>query len=138
MEAWNVWFGMCVQADKLIRELQSNNRLLKSELQATTTSFKQALHVAQTMLDTGVPPPPSFLSPTRFPAARAAIVQTFLCSFIHVCICSFFALLSGLLAHSLTHPPTHPPTHAFAPPPLAPSLPCLLSFCLSACQAPFL
>ena len=42
-----------MQADRLIRELQSSNRLLKSELQATTTSFKQALHVAQTMLDTG-------------------------------------------------------------------------------------
>ncbi len=42
-----------VQADRLIRELQSSNRLLKSELQATTTTFKQALHVAQTMLDTG-------------------------------------------------------------------------------------
>ncbi|KAL0046174.1 hypothetical protein WJX82_004787 [Trebouxia sp. C0006] len=40
------------QADRLIRELQSSNRLLKSELQATTTTFKQALHVAQTMLDT--------------------------------------------------------------------------------------
>ncbi|KAL0017691.1 hypothetical protein WJX77_003299 [Trebouxia sp. C0004] len=40
------------QADRLIRELQSSNRLLKSELQATTTTFKQALHAAQTMLDT--------------------------------------------------------------------------------------
>lgn len=40
------------QADKVIRELQSNNRLLKSELQATATTFKRALHVAQTMLDT--------------------------------------------------------------------------------------
>lgn len=39
------------QADRLIRELQSSNRLLKSELQATTTTFKQALHAAQTMLD---------------------------------------------------------------------------------------
>ena len=44
---------LLMQADKLIRELQSSNRLLKSELQATTTSFKQALHAAQTMLDTG-------------------------------------------------------------------------------------
>lgn len=42
-----------LQADKVIRELQSNNRLLKSELQATATTFKRALHVAQTMLDTG-------------------------------------------------------------------------------------
>ena len=43
-----------VQADRLIRELKSSNRLLKSELQATTTTFKQALHAAQTMLDTGM------------------------------------------------------------------------------------
>lgn len=43
-----------MQADRLIRELQSSNRLLKSELQATTTTFKQALHAAQTMLDTGM------------------------------------------------------------------------------------
>lgn len=45
-----------MQADKVIRELQSNNRLLKSELQATATTFKKALHVAQIMLDTGAPP----------------------------------------------------------------------------------
>ena len=47
--------GVCtvLQADKVIRELQSNNRLLKSELQATATTFKKALHVAQTMLDSG-------------------------------------------------------------------------------------
>lgn len=43
-----------LKADKVIRELQSNNRLLKSELQATATTFKRALHVAQTMLDTGM------------------------------------------------------------------------------------
>ncbi len=49
-----------VQADRLIRELQSSNRLLKSELQATTTTFKQALHAAQTMLDTGIFAPPYF------------------------------------------------------------------------------
>ena len=42
-----------LQADRLIRQLQSSNRLLKSELQATTTSFKQALHAAASRLQTG-------------------------------------------------------------------------------------
>ena len=71
-------YVVAVQADKLIRELQSSNRLLKSELQATATSFKQALHVAQTMLDTGAAP--------AHAANLVAVIHLLMYLFMHLLI----------------------------------------------------
>ena len=113
---------MCVQADKLIRELQSNNRLLKSELQATTTSFKQALHVAQTMLDTGVPP--SLLPFSDQISCCTCYHRANFPLFLHSCVHLVFLCFAEWLARSLTHPHTHPPTH---PPTHTPTHPCICS-----------
>ena len=136
MEAWNVWLDMCVQADKLIRELQSNNRLLKSELQATTTSFKQALHVAQTMLDTGVhsplltPPPCPLPCPlAHLPPLHMMPQYTFSFAPSSICACSFMTLLAGLLSI----PPTHPLARSHILPPTRPSMRLLLDHFLPPC-----
>ena len=76
-------FRCCVvQADRLIRELQSSNRLLKSELQATTTTFKQALHAAQTMLDTGMSAPPHLI--LDFDRMGACICMSAVCVVLFV------------------------------------------------------
>ena len=92
-----------MQADKLIRELQSNNRLLKSELQATTTSFRQALHVAQSMLDTGepTPPPPPPLPLSLPPSPPLDVRAPFHLSFAGMILLHFSRGLASSLPFSL-------------------------------------
>lgn len=60
----------------------------------------------------------------------------FLLFLYHVSVFPFVILLGRSRTHSLTRLPAYPPTHAFAPRSPPPTLPCLVSFCLSACQDP--